>query len=161
MRLFWNHLVFFEVRWGGFEITSIFLRWGEVVLKSPRFFLGEVRWFWRMSWNREVVPRWGCLGGFFKEKSEKMYIYYKIEKIAWKSRSRPRNGLASSTILLKRGAIRSCNDDSTLSIAGMYFFLLSRISSANAIDFEKNPQTQSTFLVRNFKQFAFCAQFVM
>ena len=49
VRWFWNHLDFFEVRWGDFKITSIFVRWGEVISNhpgSPHLF-PEVRWkFW-------------------------------------------------------------------------------------------------------------------
>ena len=36
--------IFSEVRWGDFEITSILVGWGEVTLKSPQFWWDEVRW---------------------------------------------------------------------------------------------------------------------
>ena len=57
-----NKFAYFSIlRWG--EVISIssqnFLGWGEVILKSPRFFWGEVRWFWNHPNFCEV--RWGDL----------------------------------------------------------------------------------------------------
>jgi hypothetical protein len=78
------------LRWGGFETTSIFLGWGGVVLKPPQIFLGwggvvwkppqifwgGVGWFSRKPKNPEVVPGWGCWGGFKKTKISKINVYF-------------------------------------------------------------------------------------
>ena len=90
VRWFWNHLNFFEVRWGDFEITPIFVRWGEVIWNhpgSPHLF-PEVRWkFWGdfTSLLAEIKDRFQKNGGkvrfhiflilFFLRRRSKMRIW--------------------------------------------------------------------------------------
>jgi hypothetical protein len=69
----------------------------------PKFFWGGVGWFSRKPKNPEVVPGWGCWGGFKKTKISKINVYF-IKKKRRKLciYSRPRNGFASSTSFKKR-----------------------------------------------------------
>jgi hypothetical protein len=42
----------------------------------PKFFWGGVGWFSRKPKNPEVVPGWGCWGGFKKTKISKINVYF-------------------------------------------------------------------------------------